>query len=96
MTLTLELDLDILPLDLHAKIHVRMSVRSAGIARQTDGQTHTQTNDVKTITAITSETWGVMKFHNDIVKVHLAFTHPLPLPSHCSPIGVHGAHLDQC
>ena len=29
VTLTFELDLDILPLDLHAKIQVRMSVHSA-------------------------------------------------------------------
>ena len=33
MTLTLELDLDISPLELHAKIHIRMSVCSAGIVR---------------------------------------------------------------
>ncbi len=46
LTLTYELDLDILPLDLHAKIQVCMSVRSVGIATRTD--THTHTNDVKT------------------------------------------------
>ncbi len=49
-TLTYKLDLDILPLDLHAKIQIRTSVRSAGIARRTDRQT----NDVKTIRAIKS------------------------------------------
>ena len=49
-------DLDIHPLDLHAKIHVRMSVHSAGRVRRTHRQTHTHTDDVKTITPITSET----------------------------------------
>ncbi len=63
MTLTYELDLDTLLLDLHAKIQVSMSVRSAGIARRTDGQTdthtHRHTHDVKTITPITSKRRGV-------------------------------------
>ena len=53
MTSTYELDLDILPLDLHAKIQVYMSVRMAGIERRTDGKTH----HVKTITPDTSETY---------------------------------------
>ncbi len=56
MTLTYELDLDILPLDLHAKIEVHMSVCLAGRVRRT----HTQTADVKTITPVTLETWGVI------------------------------------
>ncbi len=43
MTLTYKLDLDILPLDLHAKIQMCMSMYV----------------DVKTITPDTSETWGV-------------------------------------
>ncbi len=64
MTLTYELDLDILQLDLHAKIQVCMSVRSAGIARRTDRHT----NDVKTITPITSETWDV-KIENMTCKL---------------------------
>ncbi len=38
MTLTYKLDLDILPLDLNAKIQVFMSVRSAGTSKQTDTQ----------------------------------------------------------
>ncbi len=62
MTLTYKLDLDILSLDLHAVIQVRVSVRSAVTVvthRQTDTHTDTQTHDVKTITPITSETWGV-------------------------------------
>ena len=42
MTLTYELDLDILPLDLNAKIQVRMSVCSEVILRRT--HTHTQTD----------------------------------------------------
>ena len=42
MTLTYQLDLDILPLYLHAKIQVSMSVRLAGIARRTDTYTDTQ------------------------------------------------------
>ena len=37
--LAYELDLDILTLDLHAKIQVCMSIRSAGIARRTDRHT---------------------------------------------------------
>ena len=51
MTLTYELDLEILPLDLHVKIQVCMSVRSAFIVRRTDGQTHRHTHDVKTVTS---------------------------------------------
>ena len=46
MTLTFELDLDILPLDIHTKNHVRMSVRSAlrvVTHTQTHRNTHTQT-----------------------------------------------------
>ncbi len=45
---------------LHAEIQVCMSVRSA-MRVVTDRQMHThrQTHDVKTITPITSETWGV-------------------------------------
>ena len=60
MTLTYKLDLDILPLDLHAKIQVCTSVRSV-VRVVTDRQTHThtQTYDVKTITPDMSETWGV-------------------------------------
>ncbi len=55
MTLTNKLDLDILPLNLHAEIQVRMSVRL--VMRVV---THTQTDDVKTITPDTSHvTWGV-------------------------------------
>ena len=37
--MTYKIDIDILPLDLHAKIQVPMSVSSAAIARRTDGQT---------------------------------------------------------
>ena len=59
MTLTYKLDLDILPLDLHANIQVRMSVRSV-VRVVTDRHTHTQTDHVKTITPNTSETWGVI------------------------------------
>ena len=58
MTLTYLPDLDILPLDLHANIQVHMSVRLAGRVRRT--HTHTQTDDVRTITPDTSETWGVI------------------------------------
>ena len=46
MTLTFKLDLDILPLDLHTKIQVRMFVRSPVRAR------HTHTDRAKTITPI--------------------------------------------
>ena len=42
MTLTYGPDLDILPLDLHAKIQVCMSVRLARIARRTNGHTDTR------------------------------------------------------
>ena len=51
-------------LDVHAKIQVYMSVCSARIARRTHIQTDTQTHDVKTITPITSETWGVKMCQN--------------------------------
>ena len=57
LTLIYDLDLDTLPLDLHVKIQFRMSVRSAGRVRQTD----TQIDNAKTITSVTSETWGVMR-----------------------------------
>ena len=56
MTLTYELDLDILPLDRHTKIQVRMSVRLA-VRVVTD----THTEDVKTITPDMSQTWGVTR-----------------------------------
>ncbi len=56
MTLPNELDLDILPLDLRAKIQVCMSVRSRVRARhtggRTDGRTDGQTDRVKTITPV--------------------------------------------
>ena len=52
MTLTYDLDLDILPLDLHVKILVHTSVRSAGIVRLTD--------DAKIITPNMSHMWGVI------------------------------------
>ncbi len=48
MTLTFKLDLDILLLDLHAKIQVCTSARSAVRARQTDRQN----DDAKTITPV--------------------------------------------
>ena len=51
MTLTFQLDLDILLLDLNTKNQVRMSVRSL-VRVVTDRQTHTQTDDVKTITPV--------------------------------------------
>ncbi len=50
-----DLDLDILPLDLHTKNQVRVSVRSAvRVVTHTDTGTvrHTYTDDVKTITPI--------------------------------------------
>ena len=51
MTLTFELDLDILPLDLHAKIQVCMSVC---LVRRVVTHTHTdrQTHNVETITPV--------------------------------------------
>ncbi len=51
--------LDILPLDLDTEIQVRMSVRLA-VRMVTDRHTHTHTDDVKTITPDTSQTWGVI------------------------------------
>ena len=57
MTLTYQLDLDILPLDPHAEIQVRMSVCLAVGARHTD----THTDNVKTITPDMSQTWGVKR-----------------------------------
>ncbi len=54
MTLTFDLDLDIHPPDLHAKIQVRMSVHSAMKARHTDRRKDGQTERVKTITPIMS------------------------------------------
>ncbi len=43
MTLTYDLDLDIIRHDLHSKIRDCMYVRSARIVRQTAGQIHRQT-----------------------------------------------------
>ncbi len=65
MTLTYELDLDILPLNVHAKIQLCMSVRSAVRVRQTDGHTdtHTHTHTHRQCqnyyTRHVYETWGV-------------------------------------
>ncbi len=53
MTLTYKLDLDILPLDLYAKIQVPMKVRSPRKVRQM--HTHRHTDNVKTITRDTSK-----------------------------------------
>ena len=66
MTLTYKLDLDILPLDLHAQIQVSMSVLSAVRVvtdTHTQGFTDTQTDDVKTITPNTSQTCGLTIWH---------------------------------
>ncbi len=63
MTLTYELDLDILPLDLHAKIQVCMSVRSAVRVvthGHTDTQTHTHTMSKLLHPTRHKVTWGVM------------------------------------
>ncbi len=51
MTLTYGIDLDILPLDLHTKEQVCTFVCSA-MRVFTDRQTHTHTDDVKTITPV--------------------------------------------
>ncbi len=60
MTLTYKLDLDILPLDPNAKNQDCLFVRSsARVVTDTHTDTHRHTDDVKTITPITSETWGV-------------------------------------
>ena len=56
--MTYKLDLDILPLDLHA--NSSPYVCSFGQDSETDRQTDRLTNDVKTITPITSERWGVI------------------------------------
>ncbi len=72
MTLTFELDLDILPLYLHAKIQVCMSVRFAKRVRQTDGHTHRQTDNVKTITPDLSET-GVKTIGTNTDKTIIMF-----------------------
>ena len=58
MTLTYQLDPDILPLEIPAKIQV-LYVCPFRRESETDGHTDGQTDDAKTITLITSETWGV-------------------------------------
>ena len=50
------------------KIQVNMFVCSVSIARHTD--TNTDTRDVKTITPITSETWGVIKYNWILVGIY--------------------------
>ncbi len=57
MTLTYKLELDILPLDLQSKIQVRTSVCLA-VTEVKHTHTDGHTDDIKTITPITSETWG--------------------------------------
>ena len=52
-----------------------MSIRSAGIVRRTDTPTDTHTEDVKTITPITSETWVVID--------------PVPLKAMCVFLSIH-------
>ncbi len=59
MTLTHKLDLDILPLDLHAKIQVCMSVCSDVIVRRTHTQTHTRHQNYYTH-HVRDLTWGVI------------------------------------
>ncbi len=69
MTLTYQLDLDILLLDIHAKIQVCMSVH----AFNRENETHKQTNGVKTITPVTSETWEVILVYtylSEFYKIH--------------------------
>ncbi len=66
MTLTKELDLDILPLDLHAKSLVYASLRS-DVRVVTD----TQTDDVKTITPYTSQTWDAITIRFRLLIVWL-------------------------
>ena len=56
MILPYELDLDILPLDLHDEIQVRTSVHST--VRVVTA--HRQTRDVKTITLDTLQMWDLM------------------------------------
>ncbi len=58
MTLSYNLDPDILPLDLHTKIQVHTSVFSAA---RVVTPTHGKIDDTKTImiTPVTSEMWGV-------------------------------------
>ena len=67
MTLTYKLYLDILPLDLHTQIQVRMPVRLA-LKVVTDRQTHTHRDGVKTITPDTSQTWGVIICISSIIS----------------------------
>ena len=68
LTLTFNLDVDILPLDLHAEFQVRRSVRLSW-RLVTDTLTHLLTHDVKTITPIADagckykfiiHTWNVL------------------------------------
>ncbi len=68
MTLTFELDIDILALDLYTEIQVCMSFRLAVRVvthTQTDRQIDRHTDDVKTITPDTSQcvTWGVKMWY---------------------------------
>ena len=61
MTLTFELDLDILPLDLNTEIQLFMSARLAvRVVTHRHTQRHTHTDDVKTFTPNTSQMWGVI------------------------------------
>ena len=63
MTLTCQLDLDILPLDIHAKIQVCLSVCSAVRVRQTD--THTMPKNITTDmseTVIILRLWYLVKY----------------------------------
>ncbi len=48
-----------------------MSVRSPRRVRRTHGHTDTQTDNVKTITPITSETWGVKSSLIDSIRLKL-------------------------
>ena len=62
MTLTYELDLDILPLDLHTKIQVRMFVRSAV-------RVVTHTNNVKSITPVADEGRYDVQFRQKLIPI---------------------------
>ncbi len=74
MTLTYKLDLDILPLDLHAKFQVRMSVRLAvRVVTDTQTDTHTHRRCQNYYTRHVTDVGCKNMFCNFFCKIHNAY-----------------------
>ncbi len=69
MALTHKIDLDTIPLDIHAKIQVCMSVHSAVRVRQTDTHTHTHRQRQNYYTRRVRDVGVISLAHNAMFKI---------------------------